>query len=201
MTYQTMLQMADLTGKLINVWKKREAAIRESETVEIGDFVPFHGLKKNLYQLPPKSKEKLLKYSVEKLLNIFGSEEAIKRFRNCIFQVEKFIKMCLYNILGSQQDLERKCMEKLYFSLADIFTLLKVLMFNTDCQWHNGSPIYTLAVQKKEGLLDRLQVLRELLERSVDGTNEDVPNESAIYKIEEDCSEDFILALKEFKGV
>jgi hypothetical protein len=196
MTYQTMLHMADLTGKLINVWKKREAAIRESETVEIGDFVPFHGLKRNLYQLPPKSKEKLLKYSVEKLLNIFGSEEAIKRFRNCIFQVEKFLKMCLFNILGSllpatlpnpvlsiitsnvlemkdfeqiglvtQQDLERKCMEKLYFSLADIFTLLKVLMFNTDCQWHNGSPIYTLAVQKKEGLLDRLQVLRELLER------------------------------------
>ena len=53
-------------------------------------------------------------------------------------------------------------------SLADIFTLLKVLMFNTDSQWYCRSSIYSLAVQKKEGLLDRLQALRELLERSVD---------------------------------
>ena len=39
MTYQAMLQMADLTSELLNVWKKREAAVRESETVEIKDFV------------------------------------------------------------------------------------------------------------------------------------------------------------------
>jgi hypothetical protein len=70
--------------------------------------------------------------------------------------------------LVTQQDLERKCMEKLFYSLADIFTLLKVLMFNTDSQWYCRSPIYSLAVQKKEDLNGRLQALRELLERSVD---------------------------------
>ena len=80
----------------------------------------------------------------------------------------------------TKQDLERKCMERLFFSLADIFTLLKVLMFNTDSQWYCGSPICTLAVQKKEDLLGSLQALRELLERSVDGTNENVLSESSI---------------------
>lgn len=64
----------------------------------------------------------------------------------------------------TKKDLERKCMERLFFSLADIFTLLKVFMFNTDSQWYCGSSINTLPGQKKEGLLDRLQVLRELLE-------------------------------------
>ena len=32
----------------------------------------------------------------------------------------------------TKKDLERKCMERLFFSLADIFTLLKVFMFNTE---------------------------------------------------------------------
>ena len=128
-------------------------------------------------------------------MNVFGSEEEIEKFGKCIFEVAKFIKMTLLNILESllpatlpypvlsivasnvrllkgfdkigqvtKKDLERKCMERLFFSLADIFTLLKVFMFNTDSQWYCGSSINTLPGQKKEGLLDRLQVLRELLE-------------------------------------
>ena len=198
MTYQAMLKMAEHTGELLDVMKKRVAEAIERETLVIKDCVPFHGLNRNLYHLSCRNREKLVKYSVEKLLNVFGSEEEIVRFRNCIFLLAKFIKKCLFNILESllpatlpypalsiitsnvlsmkgldqiglvtQQDLERKCMEKLFYSLADIFTLLKVLMFNTDSQWYCRSPIYSLAVQKKEDLNGRLQALRELLERSV----------------------------------
>ena len=38
MTYKDILQMAELTGELLNVLKKRVAAARERETVEIKDL-------------------------------------------------------------------------------------------------------------------------------------------------------------------
>ena len=51
MTYQAMLKMTELTGELLDVMKKRVAAARERETVEIKEYAPSHGLKKNLYQI------------------------------------------------------------------------------------------------------------------------------------------------------
>jgi hypothetical protein len=92
MTYQAMLKMAEHTGELLDVMKKRVAEAIERETLVIKDCVPFHGLNRNLYHLSCRNREKLVKYSVEKLLNVFGSEEEIVRFRNCIFLVAKFIK-------------------------------------------------------------------------------------------------------------
>jgi hypothetical protein len=44
-------KMAELTGKLLNVLKKRGTAARERETVEIKEYAPSHGLKKNFYQI------------------------------------------------------------------------------------------------------------------------------------------------------
>ena len=223
-SYQAILQLAEFTGKLFDVWKKRVVGARESGT-EVKNFVPFHGLEMNFYQMSPKKREKLIKYSVDKLLDIFESEEEIERFKDCIFKVEKFTKMCIFNILENclpislpypvlrivtghllavngldqmgqvtEQNMERKCMEKLYYCLADIYKHLKVLMFNTDRQWHNGSPLYTLAVQKREDLLSRLQVLSDLLDKLVDGSNENVHTEfhnsvedELVEGISEDC--------------
>ena len=44
-------KMAELTGKLLNGLKKRLAVATERETVEIKEYAPSHGLKKNLYQI------------------------------------------------------------------------------------------------------------------------------------------------------
>ena len=80
--------------------------------------------------------------------------------------------------------------------MADIYKHLKVLMFNTDRQWHNGSPLYTLAVQKREDLLSRLQVLSDLLDKLVDGSKENVHTEfhnSVEDELVEDISEDCML--------
>jgi len=225
-SYQDILKVAELTGKLLTVWKTRVAVMREGDTMEERDFVPFHGLRENFYQMTPQSRGKLLKYSVEKLFDIFKSEEEIGRFKDCIFKVAKFTKMCIYNILAkcfpvhlpypvlriiadnllavngleqigqaTKQGRERKCMERLYYSLADIFKHLKVLMFNTDSEWHNGTPLYTLATQKREDLLSRLLVLSEL----DDGTNDDVhtvPSFPVKEELVENYSENWILALR-----
>ena len=50
MTYQSMMQMAELTGEIVNVLEKRVAAAREREIVKMNDCESLQDFTWNFYQ-------------------------------------------------------------------------------------------------------------------------------------------------------
>ena len=85
MTYQSMMQMAQLTGEIVNVLEKRVAAAREREIVKMKDCESLQDFTWNFYQLSRTYRNKLMMFTAEKLLNVFGSQEEIEKFRKVCF--------------------------------------------------------------------------------------------------------------------
>ena len=98
-TYQSLVQMAELTSQLIAAWKKRSSAtVTPKNSSKFTDEV--NHLRLNLYQLETKERDELRSFSVWKLLRIFGGEEEVLHFDKKIEQILKFLKKLLMDILG-----------------------------------------------------------------------------------------------------
>eukprot|EP00092_Neocalanus_flemingeri_P038055 GFUD01041424.1.p1 GENE.GFUD01041424.1~~GFUD01041424.1.p1 ORF type:complete len:365 (+),score=119.59 GFUD01041424.1:109-1203(+) len=96
MTYQSLMEVTEMTYQLLKVWKKRSSV---EQDVKITQDEPFHGL--NLYQLGnPKERDKLKTYSVVKLLGIFESNEEVSKFEEEVNQMRKFLRKCFLDILA-----------------------------------------------------------------------------------------------------
>ena len=61
MTYQSLVQMADMTNQLIAAWKKRSSSVTtpEDERSKSSYQEPFPQFGLNLYQLDPEEREEL----------------------------------------------------------------------------------------------------------------------------------------------
>ena len=99
MTYQSLLELAEMTCQLLSAWKKRKLIGGEHD-VESNDDEPFNSFGLNLYQLDPTERDELRSYSINKLLRVFGGEEEVLNFVEQVSQLVKFLKKCLLHILG-----------------------------------------------------------------------------------------------------
>eukprot|EP00092_Neocalanus_flemingeri_P029677 GFUD01032224.1.p1 GENE.GFUD01032224.1~~GFUD01032224.1.p1 ORF type:complete len:377 (+),score=121.18 GFUD01032224.1:69-1199(+) len=98
MTYQSLMELTEMTYQLLRAWKKRSLNEQDVETTQDD---PFHSFGLNLYQLvDPKERDELKTYSVAKLLQIFGSNEKVSKFEEEVNQMMKFLRKCFLDILA-----------------------------------------------------------------------------------------------------
>eukprot|EP00092_Neocalanus_flemingeri_P038051 GFUD01041420.1.p1 GENE.GFUD01041420.1~~GFUD01041420.1.p1 ORF type:complete len:335 (+),score=108.10 GFUD01041420.1:97-1101(+) len=97
-TYQSLMELIEMTYQLLRAWKKRASNEQDVETTQDD---PFHSFGLNLYQLvDPKERDELKTYSVAKLLHIFGSNEEVSKFEEEVNQMMKFLRKCFLDILA-----------------------------------------------------------------------------------------------------
>eukprot|EP00092_Neocalanus_flemingeri_P091921 GFUD01116620.1.p1 GENE.GFUD01116620.1~~GFUD01116620.1.p1 ORF type:complete len:365 (+),score=116.09 GFUD01116620.1:90-1184(+) len=97
-TYQSLMELIEMTYQLLRAWKKRASNEQDVETTQDD---PFHSFGLNLYQLvDPNERNELKTYSVAKLLHIFGSNEAVSKFEEEVNQMMKFLRKCFLDILA-----------------------------------------------------------------------------------------------------
>jgi len=99
-TYQFLLELAEMTSQLIGAWKKRSAAAENIKEKYQFRFSP-HVVGVTLYQLDPQDRQKLRNNSVKCLKSIFGDKEEILRFEAEIVKIVKFLKKTLLFLLES----------------------------------------------------------------------------------------------------
>eukprot|EP00092_Neocalanus_flemingeri_P039325 GFUD01042815.1.p1 GENE.GFUD01042815.1~~GFUD01042815.1.p1 ORF type:complete len:461 (+),score=141.27 GFUD01042815.1:89-1471(+) len=182
-TYQSLVELAEMTCQLLVAWKKRKSSSLGNEPdVESEVDYPFY-----FYN------------SVAKLLHIFGSEEAVLKFEEEVNQIAKFLRKCLQGILErclppclsllnpvmpillthllevkglhklgqvmkkkSTKKIEQEHMDTLYLILADIYDQLKGVMFIES----NTCSRQPSLIEKKASLLIRYKLLTELVKSS-----------------------------------
>eukprot|EP00092_Neocalanus_flemingeri_P092579 GFUD01117541.1.p1 GENE.GFUD01117541.1~~GFUD01117541.1.p1 ORF type:complete len:353 (+),score=106.33 GFUD01117541.1:112-1170(+) len=98
MTYQSLMELTEMTYQLLRAWKKRSL---NEQNVETTQDDPFHSFGLNLYQLvDPEERDELKTYSVARLLHIFGSNEEVSKFEEEVNQMRKFLRKCFLDILA-----------------------------------------------------------------------------------------------------
>jgi len=110
MTYQHLIQLAEMTLQLLTTWKKRSAAASQEDDKSKG---PLHqgkvlvvgrdvDLAIALFNKGPKEQIKLRNYAVGCFFGLFGlgSDDTCLSLQEEVGEIVKFCKKCLLEILG-----------------------------------------------------------------------------------------------------
>ena len=166
-SYHSLINLAGMTIRLINAWKKRKETGNDyGDTI----FGP-HGAH---YQLDMIQREELKSYSLRKLEQELGSKEQVLEFEHDVHAVETLLKNCVLAILApclphtrlpypvwstmmsyllekdglkkigqicvdaTDKENEAKLMCSLYLKLAEVYDHLKWVMFLLDSYSFSG---------------------------------------------------------------
>ena len=110
MTYQHLLQLAEMTLQLLTTWKKRSAAAGQEDDKSKGSFSQGKELAVGRdvdleFYFPskgPKQRQKLRNYAVGCFFSIFGlggGKEGCLSLEDEVGEIAKFVKKCLLEIL------------------------------------------------------------------------------------------------------
>jgi len=161
-SYQDLVDLSDMTKKLVNAWKKRKDD-SSSKIIDVDrKSFSFRG-GSNLYQLDEEDRELLRAWSVQELLLRLGGNEEVLHFETKISDAANFVNRTMLRFLSScfplmpypvlriilahlikqagmknfeslteNPDEEGRLIVKMYSALSKIFVNLKVLMFDAE---------------------------------------------------------------------